>query len=140
MEETNVDLTKPKNPWTIFLILGAVICIAVGILLMIKKPTPIVAPVSAPEKYSAVFLTNGQIYFGKYDESTSILTKIYYMQAVQTEQGQVPQLVKLGNELHGPEDEMHINKDQVLFTEPLRADSQIVKAINTPAATSTPAQ
>jgi hypothetical protein len=38
-------------------------------------------------------------------------------------------LVKLGNELHGPQDEMKINASQVLFTERLRSDSKVVDAI-----------
>ena len=38
-------------------------------------------------------------------------------------------LVKLGGELHGPVDEMKINRDQILLIEELRADSNLVKAI-----------
>ena len=38
-------------------------------------------------------------------------------------------LVKLGNELHGPEDKMSINLSQVLFTEDLKDDSKVVEAI-----------
>lgn len=38
-------------------------------------------------------------------------------------------LVKLGEELHGPNDRMKINKSQILFTESLRDDSKVVKAI-----------
>jgi len=38
-------------------------------------------------------------------------------------------LVKLGQELHGPEDIMHVNRSQILFYEYLRDDSQLVKTI-----------
>ena len=38
-------------------------------------------------------------------------------------------LVKLGNELHGPEDAMYINMDHVLFTEELKEDSRVVDAV-----------
>lgn len=38
-------------------------------------------------------------------------------------------LVKLGNELHGPEDKMSINLSQVLFVEDLKVDSKVVEAI-----------
>ncbi|MDZ4244174.1 MAG: hypothetical protein U1C57_03660, partial [Candidatus Doudnabacteria bacterium] len=38
-------------------------------------------------------------------------------------------LVKLGNELHGPEDKMSINLSQVLFVEDLKIDSKVVEAI-----------
>ena len=40
-------------------------------------------------------------------------------------------LQKLGSELHGPEDQMVINRDQVQFWENLKDDGQVVKAITT---------
>jgi len=92
------------------------------------------------ENYSAVFLVNGQVYFGKIDDTISnytVLTDIYYLQVDQpiqpaqtniTDQPQIS-LIKLGDEIHGPKDEMKINKDQVLFIEDLKEDGQVVKAI-----------
>ena len=73
--------------------------------------------------YQAVFLTNGQVYFGKLSGTGSdwvTLKDIYYLQVQQqvqpTDENSQQQpnltLVKLGNELHGPVDEMKINKDQ----------------------------
>ena len=92
--------------------------------------------------YSAVFLTNGQVYFGKVMSNTSAvvdLQDIYYLQVDQQIQpenkdktsSQQPNvvLVKLGQELHGPNDRMQINKQQVLFIESLKNDSKVVKAI-----------
>ena len=38
-------------------------------------------------------------------------------------------LVKLGNELHGPTDELFINRSQVVFYEKLRDDSKVVESI-----------
>jgi hypothetical protein len=95
--------------------------------------------------YSAVFLTNGQVYFGKMTGGASDevdITDIFYLQ-VNQQQGLQPtnntansstatpdiSLVKLGNELHGPNDKMRINRTQVLFTESLKSDSKVVKAI-----------
>ena len=89
----------------------------------------------------AVFLANGQVYFGKVSNQNSqflSLTDIFYLQVSQTLQppqsGSQPQqkidLVKLGNELHGPQDLMEINRDQILFIEKLRDDSKILKAIH----------
>ncbi len=90
--------------------------------------------------YEAVFLTNNQVYFGKISDKNSqyvVLSDIYYIQVTQPLQSQsvdkAPQaslnLVKLGNELHGPGDEMRINRDHILFIENLKTDSQVVKAI-----------
>ena len=38
-------------------------------------------------------------------------------------------LIKLGGELHGPKDQMTINRNQILFIEELKADSKVVTAI-----------
>jgi hypothetical protein len=99
-------------------------------------------------KYQAVFLTNGQVYFGKINSSNNTyleLVDIFYLQVKpvlqQGEEGNEntnknPQeqktelsLVKLGNELHGPLDRMMINKDQVVFVEDLKDDSKVTDAI-----------
>jgi len=37
--------------------------------------------------------------------------------------------MKLGGEIHGPENRMMLNKSQILFIEDLKPDSQIVGAI-----------
>jgi hypothetical protein len=90
--------------------------------------------------YQAVFLTNGQVYFGKVskvDNSYVKLTDIYYLQVQQQVQPkdqsaqQQPQvsLAKLGGELHGPEDVMYISRQQVLFWENLKDDGKVTKAI-----------
>lgn len=97
-------------------------------------------------KYQAVFLNSqdGQVYFGKlsaYNQQYYKLTDIFYVrvenkvqpesqaQASNTATQQSISLAKLGNELHGPEDEMFISKDKVLFWENLKDDGQVVKAI-----------
>jgi len=38
-------------------------------------------------------------------------------------------LVKLGNEVHGPYDEMRINRQHIIFVEDLRQDGKIMQAI-----------
>lgn len=99
-------------------------------------------------KYQAVFLTNGQVYFGKINMANNTyleLVDIFYLQVKPVlQQGEGdnqnanvnPQdqktelsLVKLGNELHGPLDRMMINKDQVVFVEDLKDDSKVTDAI-----------
>lgn len=100
-------------------------------------------------KYQAVFLQNGQVYFGRLSNINNEyvqLKDIYYLQVKQqvqpnqqtgTQQDQTAQqeisLAKLGNELHGPEDLMYISRDQIVFWENLKDDgsSQVVEAIKT---------
>ena len=96
--------------------------------------------VQRPQKgHQAVFLTNGQVYFGIVtftSDKEITLRDVYYLQSgsgSQTpgnleSQGDV-KLVKLGAELHGPDDVMHINKDHVMFVEDLKDDSKVLKAI-----------
>ncbi|RJQ29928.1 hypothetical protein C4571_00145 [Candidatus Parcubacteria bacterium] len=82
--------------------------------------------------YQAVFLTNGQVYFGRlHDEQSNrpTLRDIYYFQAPSGETVQNFSLVKLGSELHGPVDEMRMNRDHILFVEDLRSDSRVAEAI-----------
>lgn len=82
------------------------------------------------DAYQAVFLTNDQIYFGRLkniDSDYLILSDVYYVKVNENGAGQ---MVKLGAiEPHGPKDEMTINKEQVLFWENMRFDSQVVKTI-----------
>lgn len=93
--------------------------------------------------WQAVFLSNGQVYFGqieKQNQAEIVMKDIYYLQVTrplqQTAEGQQQadaqgelSLVKLGNELHGPTDAMHVNRDQILFIEDLKDDSNVVTAI-----------
>lgn len=93
-------------------------------------------PAIDKNKRQAVFLTNGLAYFGYLREVNREyvkLTDTYYLRVAQPLQPSQPQqqinLVKLGNEIHGPEDDMYIPKNQILFWENLRNDSQVVQAI-----------
>lgn len=88
----------------------------------------------------AVFLNGGQVYFGKIgviNDNYIAMNNIYYLrvnQQVQPNQQAAQNsndvsLVKLGCELHGPQDEMVINTDQVVFWENLKSDGQVAKAV-----------
>jgi hypothetical protein len=97
------------------------------------------------KKQQAVFLTNGQVYFGnikEVNEQYISLANIYYLnvnQQVQPNQKDSKDaannannsisLVKLGCELHGPVDQMVINREQITFWENLKDDGQVAKAI-----------
>lgn len=92
------------------------------------------------DNYQAVFLSDGQIYFGKLtdvDKAWATLEDIYYLQVQNQDSVQegassaaTITLVKLGNEIHGPQDKMVLNTDQVLFWENLEADGQVADAIS----------
>lgn len=85
------------------------------------------------DSYQAVFLSNNQIYFGHLtaDFSTDYLKllDVYYIQINERDQKK-NQLVRLGDtEPHGPNNEMILNKESVIFWENLKSDSQIVQGI-----------
>lgn len=89
--------------------------------------------------YQAVFLSNDQVYFGKvsgFPWGNKKLQDVYYLrvaEGLQAQDGrplsQEIQLVRLGNEIHGPTREMIINAEHILFIEKLRDDSAVVKSI-----------
>ena len=91
------------------------------------------------ERMQAVFLNGGQVYFGKIgtmNDRFMSVSDIYYLRVNQTVQpngeaasNQDVSLVKLGCELHGPDDSMVINQDQVIFWENLKTDGQVAKAV-----------
>lgn len=124
--------------------IALVICIAV-LILSIALYIGIAKPSSSQSKYvdstkmQAVFLNGGQVYFGKISTINSSfmrVTDIYYLRVNQTVQpngspssNQDISLVKLGCELHGPQDSMVINQQQVIFWENLKGDGQVAKAV-----------
>lgn len=125
--------------------IGAAVALGVGLLILVGwfvYRSSTAANIDS-NKYQAVFFTNGQVYFGKLKSVNSgymKLTDIYYLQAQANEsesenpqetssQNSDVQLIKLGNEVHGPEDEMIISKDQILFFENLKGDGKVSDSI-----------
>ena len=89
-------------------------------------------------RYQAVFLSNGQTYFGRYIDRIGSYVKIegaYYIQQTPTateEQPNLPpesKLVRRGSELHQPLPYVLIPKTAILFVEDLRSDSSVVQFI-----------
>lgn len=92
------------------------------------------------KQLQAVFLNGGQVYFGNITSMNSSyisMANIYYLRVNQSVQPNASttsssndvSLVKLGCELHGPEDQMVINQTQVIFWENLKTDGQVAKAV-----------
>jgi uncharacterized protein HemX len=89
----------------------------------------------------AVFLENGQVYFGKIVRETSQevqLSDVYYIQVqdqqqpATTEGGQpttisVPTLTRRGDELHKPYGNLRLNRQHIVAIENVGTDSPVVK-------------
>ncbi len=142
MQEMQTQEKKPKKKRQyskIILFVFAIVIVVAGVAGAYK----FMAEDTWGDGYSAVFLDNNQVYFGKLSHKKSayvVLEDVYYLRVTQvlqnTEDGKqvaVPDinLVKLGTELHKPEDRMEIQKSNILFIEKLTPESDIISAINT---------
>lgn len=138
---SNENKSSTKYFWTVVILI-----ILLGVILSYLSWSSKIAHPSRKD-WQAIFLVNGQVYFGKVvyvSSKTLVLTDIYYLQFITkplqtSEKGEVSKdqqtqqeltLIKLGNELHGPTDKMIINRDQILLTEKLSKDSKVIEAIN----------
>ncbi len=86
------------------------------------------------EHLSAVFLEDGQAYFGHLDENaltgTLVLRDVYYLQDARNSTADYAvALVKRGTEVHEPVSEMFIRRDKVLAVERVSVDSPVARAI-----------
>ncbi len=90
-------------------------------------------------KYQAVFLNNGQVYFGNISSINNDyvrLNNIYYLTQssdtstnTQSTSGDYT-LVKLGcQQIHYPYDQMIVNRSQITFWENLNKDGKVAKSI-----------
>jgi hypothetical protein len=126
------------------ILMSIIVVIAVVVTAFLIMYQPNTNTVIDSNKYQAVFFTNGQVYFGKLQTlngSYMRLTDIFYLQTKtpdptnpqQTSTATTPdvQLVPLGNEIHGPTDEMIISNTQVLFFENLKPDGKVSQSIST---------
>lgn len=129
----------PASKTLVFLLIIVSIMIIVVMALSLFTRPPRLAK---DDQYQAVFLTNGQVYFGKLTGGNAnylLLEDVYYLQQNNQEQVQQAeelneeqanlQLVKLGEELHGPEDAMYISKEQILFWENLKDNGRVTEGI-----------
>jgi hypothetical protein len=84
-------------------------------------------------EYQAVFLANGQVFFGKIENAGAdypLLKDVFYVQTTVNPENKQPVsiLVKRGNEWHGP-DYMYINSKQIVVIEPVAASSRVAALI-----------
>jgi len=90
-------------------------------------------PSAGRSDYQAVFLANGQTYFGRYYDRLGAYAKIediYYLQQTQStnpEQGSETKLIRRGKELHAPAPRMLVPKSAILFVEDLNPSSPIAQ-------------
>ena len=125
-------------------IAGILVLVALLVGVGVAVVNNLKSPLIDGGKYQALFLSNGQVYFGKLqrvDAEYYRLTDIFYLQAANAaSDGKNPQetnstssdvqLIKLGSEVHGPEDSMVVDRAQVLFFENLKTDGKVAVSIS----------
>src|SRR4051812_2348843 len=97
-----------------YIIIPVIILVLVFSYLKINNALP-----HNSSKWQAVFLSDGQVYFGKlsnYNNKFALLDRVYYLKFAQGLQegganaiaSQQLNLIKLGGEAHGPENQMYL--------------------------------
>jgi hypothetical protein len=95
---------------------------------------PSALPFSGRERLAAVFLLDGQAYFGHLEDDavsgTMVLRDVYYFaDASKTTADLQIALTKRGSEVHQPLSEMRIRRDKVIVVEHVTLDSPVARAI-----------
>ena len=91
---------------------------------------------SGASPYTAVYMTTGDIYFGKYNRFPKPhMTDVWFLQRTTDQSNQQKfGIVPFANAFWGPVDTVNFNENQILFWANLRNDSQIVKVLENPSA------
>ena len=84
-------------------------------------------------QYQAVFMDNGQVFFGKIENAGGdypLLRDVYYIGRQNSPDGKEVKniLIKRGSEWHGPE-YMYINSRHIVLIEPVSANSRVAQLI-----------
>ncbi|TAH36699.1 hypothetical protein EYC59_00790 [Candidatus Saccharibacteria bacterium] len=122
--------------WLYIVLLFAAVVVVVGVIVMLARGGQAESKYVEKGKYQAVFLNNGQVYFGTIRELNNNFVRVsgvYYLTQSTDASGKTSSnytLVKLGcQQIHFPQDQMVINRSQITFWENLEDDGQVVKSI-----------
>ena len=129
---------KPRHPKQLYrrsggLIVSAIV-VAIGAILSLVFFLPQGERVDT-DGYQVVYLASGQAYFGKLQNTTGeyLLLRRAYTTQNQTgaEDNAQPQtsLIKLSEQVYGPQDSISLKSDQVVFWQNLKDDSKVAQAI-----------
>lgn len=116
-----------------FVLAWVVLPMVVGGLLA-TSIDPTALPFSGRERLAAVFLLDGQAYFGHLDDNslsgTMVLRDVYYFADASKSTADLQiALTQRGSEVHQPVSEMRIRRDKVLVVEHVTLDSPVARAI-----------
>lgn len=121
---------------TVAMLVGIALLVAGVALILARSGGTNEGKYISTSKYQAVFLNNGQVYFGNItglNDQYVHMSNIYYLTQSSDSSGNANgnyTLVKLGcQQIHDPYDEMVINRSQVTFWENLQDNGKVVSSI-----------
>jgi len=128
-------VTGKKIVWSIIVIV-VFVAIGAGVWMAIENANN----PNGPSPYSAVYLTSGDVYFGKLSWFPQPhLTDVWYLQRATGADGQTQVSVQpLKNVFWGPVNDITLNTSQILFTARLSNASQLVNNFENPPSSEQP--
>lgn len=123
--------SRPSRTFLLALLCAVLIFLSMGCEKQSGQTQP--APLSFGTEYQAVFMDNGQTFFGKIENAGTPypkLSDVFYIQReVNRETNEVKNiLVKRGSEWHAP-DYMMINAAHIVAIEPVAVNSRVAQLI-----------
>jgi len=118
----------------ILIVILVVIALGIWIGVAISSSGSAAANPNAPSAYSAVYLTTGDIYFGKLSWFPSPhLTDVWFLERGQDQSGQTQLGVAPFNSVFwGPVDAINLDAKQIVFWTSLKNGSELVQAMENP--------
>ena len=112
-----------------------VIILAVWVGILIASNSNGTNP-TGPSPYSAVYLSTGDIYFGKLSWWPSPhMTDVWYLQRTQGQNGQTQVSIQpMTSVFWGPGNEIDLNSKNIIFSTRLMNNSQVVQVMENPTA------
>ncbi len=146
---TVISLTKSGHSryWLLLAVLMALLLVLVVLAAKIRPGSFVPPAIPDPAVYQLVVTTNSQLYYGKLtavEGQWPVLRDVFYLRERPQElqagkgaekgagKGSGPQfnLTKLGSEeIHGSDDTLYLNRDQILYWVNLVPDSPVIKTI-----------
>ena len=128
-------MLKNKKLLVVIFFIVVIILIGLGVWIAVEFMGSSSSNPAAPSGYTAVYMVSGDVYFGKlHSFPKPYLSDVLYITRNTGQNGQVQLgLASFKSVSWAPVGDIYFNSNEVLFTAPLRNDSQIVAAIQNPA-------
>lgn len=133
----NAGKLQGRAKWlqVVLVLLVSLVFISAAAWLIVR--TQWAAPNLMTNRYQAVFLDDGKVFFGKFKNTNGeyiTLENAYYPKTSgdggDAQGSDQTALIKVGSETYGPENSIQISRSKIQFWQNLRDDSKIVNAIN----------